>query len=165
MALPRAEVVPGSAWRYLGRWLAVRLAPPQTLTRYSGFPTASFWSITGALAAGIGLGLYLLLHTGAFWRADLAIALSWAVFAGMGVVFLFWPFLLSYYTYLPLARALRSRPVAAVYGALWHMGAHAAVIYAMQGDQLDPVLVVPLVVGGLWGSWLPAAVAADERRL
>lgn len=138
-----------------------RLAPPEALVTGTGFGTASYWSLTGALAAGFTLGLYLLLLSGTLWQADFTLTLGWAIFATFGVVFWFWPFLASYYMYAPLRRfrVLRTRSGAAVYGALWHTGAHCLLVSGLGNDPVSSVLAVPVFVGGLWGSWLPAALA------
>jgi hypothetical protein len=138
-----------------------RFSPPAALIGGTGLGTASYWSLTGALAAGFTLSLYLLLLSGTLWEADFALTLSWAVFAAFGVVFWFWPFLVSYYMYAPLRRLriMRTRAGAAAYGALWHSAAHCLLVSGLGNEPASAVLVVPVFVGGLWGSWLPAALA------
>jgi hypothetical protein len=132
----------------------------------TGFGAASYWSLTGALAAGFTLGLYLLLLSGSLWHADVTLTIGWAIFATFGVVFWFWPFLASYYMYLPLRAipVMRTRPGSALYGAFWHTAAHCLLVRGLDSEPWSTALIVPVVVGGLWGSWLPAAhdpAAAD----
>lgn len=144
------------------RWVHARLAPPRALVTGTGFGTASYWSLTGALAAGFMLGLYLLLASGHLWQADFTLTVGWAIFATFGVVFWFWPFLASYYMYTPFRRlaVFRTRLGAAVYGASWHTAAHCLLISGLGSDPWSSTaLLVPVAVGGLWGSWLVAAHA------
>jgi hypothetical protein len=158
--IPRVELARLSSTRRLGRWIVTRFSPPGALIRSRGFGAASYWSLTGALAAGFTMSLYLLLLSGMLWEADFVLTLGWAVFAVFGVVFWFWPFVVSYYMYVPLGRLriLRTRPGAAAYGALWHTAAHCLLVSKLGSETVSAVLVVPVLVGGLWGSWLPAAV-------
>ena len=156
--IPRAELAHCSYRRRLTRWLAQLLAAPRAMQTGSGFGAASHWSLTGGLAAGFALGFYLLCISGNFWHVDFTLTLGGAIFAGFGVVFWFWPFLASYYMYRLFARWLPGgRLPAALYGALWHASAHCALLEGLSGDALSSSVIVPLVVGALWGSWLPAA--------
>ncbi len=164
MPLPHAALAYPTIRRRIGRWLDQRLSPPSSLITSSGFSSASHWSLTGALAAGFALGLYFLLVSGNIWHADFTLTVGWAIFATFGVVFWFWPFLASFYMYMPLHRLLSGRISAAVYGALWHTAAHCALVDGLGSEAVNTSLLVPLVVGALWGSWLPAAVAPAVRR-
>lgn len=162
MEIPRAELARPSTLRRSIRWLAERLAAPRALDTASGFGAASHWSLTGALAAGFTFGLYFLCVSGNVWNVDFTLTVGWAIFASFGVVFWFWPFLASYYMYQPLSRWLPGRLRAAIYGALWHAAAHCALLEGLSGDGMSDSISVPLVVGALWGSWLPAAHASPS---
>lgn len=162
MSLPNAELARVSLAHRVRRWIYDRLAPPRTLTVSYGFGAASYWSLTGALAAGFTLGLYLLCMSGNLWGADFTLTIGWAIFAAFGVVFWFWPFLGSYYMYAPLRyfSLLRTRMGAAIYGGLWHTTAHCLLIYWLEDNPFTGAMLVPMAVGGLWGSWLPTAFAS-----
>jgi hypothetical protein len=160
MSLPRAELARPSWPRRLVRWLAARLSPPRALGTSEGFAAASYWSLTGALAAGFAVSLFVLWHNDSLWQASLPFTVGWAVVAVLGTIFWFWPFLLSYYMFQPLFRrieSLRRRTGGAMFGALWHAGAHCLLLTHLGADPWNIGLICPLVVGGLWGSWLPTA--------
>ena len=89
---------------------------------------------------------------------------GWAIFATFGVVFWFWPFLASYYMYAPLKAVLSSRPRAALYGAIWHAAAHTVLLNGLGSDPFNNAIIVPILVGTLWGSWLPAATLPASKR-
>ena len=76
MALPRAELARASVARRLARWLGQRLAAPQALRESRGFAAASYWSLTGALAAGVVVSLYLLCQSGTIWQATVRFQIS-----------------------------------------------------------------------------------------
>ena len=163
MSFPRAELAHRSfRWRAID-WIAQRFAPPNALTTSSGFNAASYWSLTGALAAGFVFGLYWLLVSGDLWHVDFTLTAGWAILATFGVIFWFWPFLASYYLYSALSRFLSGRLRAAAYGALWHAAAHCALLDGLGSNEVGSTIYVPLIVGALWGSWLPAAIAPAER--
>ena len=165
MSFPRAELAHPSFSQRARRWIRQRLAPPRALETRSGFNAAAYWSLTAALAAGVALGLYLLLVSGNLARFDFTLAVGGLLFVAFGVVFFFWPFLASYYMYLPLAGLLRGRIAAATFCALWHMAAHCALVDVLGSGSPSSALLAPLVVGALWGSWLPAALAPVEDDL
>ncbi len=133
--------------------------------RYADFAAASVWSLTGSLVAAMSLGFYLLLSTGTLWTADVAVAFGWLVFSTMGAVCLFWPFMLSYYTYQPVRHLCHTRPRGALYGALWHLLVHCAILQAMDRSVMMATMAIPIVIGAIWGSWLPAAHSHNSHRL
>lgn len=161
MALPRAELARASAARRFARWLGQRLAPPQALRESHGFAAASYWSLTGALAAGVVVSLFLLCQSGTIWQATVPFTIGWMVIAVFGAIFWFWPFLGSYYMFLPLYRLglVTTRARGAMYGALWHAAAHYVVLDSLSGEPFTHALMCPILVGALWGSWLPTAAA------
>jgi hypothetical protein len=136
-----------------------RAAPPQFLRETKGFNAAVAWSASGALAAGFAIGLYVLITSHTLWQADLALTVGWAIFALLGVIVLFWPFLLSWLCYFPMSRlrVTQHRAAGAAFGALWHLGAQCAVVNALGGYVSSWMMLVPVIVGGVWGSWLPAS--------
>jgi hypothetical protein len=200
MSLPRVEIA-GARWpRRATRWVVAQLETPGPLARASGFTAAIYWSMSGALGAGLATSLYVMLVSGTLWTADFTLTLGWATFAALGVLVLVWPFLLSYYMFLPMYRtpavpdrasrggvagrpagavasrttgagvagrtadAVASRTAGAVYGAAWHLIAHLLFMSALDASPRASFLAIPVGVGALWGSWLPAT-AADPRRL
>lgn len=113
--------------------------------------------MTGAMAAGFALGVTVLMAKDALMSVNLALSLAWAVFIVLGVPIFILPFLVSFG--LAQLLGLRSRYVGAAYGAGFHVVAHCAVLYGLRLPPLAfPVILAPLLVGGLWGSWLPAAL-------
>ena len=165
MSLPRAELARTSAPRRFARWLGQRLETPQALCESRGFAAASYWSLTGSLGAGFVVSLFLLFQSGTIWQATVPFTVGWAVIAVFGTIFWFWPFLASYYMYLPLHHLLsplRTRTGGAIYGALWHACAHCLFLDNLGGAPLSGTLLCPILVGGLWGSWLPTAVAPPK---
>jgi hypothetical protein len=165
--LPSATLARSSTLRRLYGWLAARVAAPHTIRDNTGFAVASHWSLTGALAAGVAIGMYVLCVSGTLWNASLPLTVGWGIFAIFGVVFWFWPFLVSYQMYLLLARMgiARSRLGAALYGACWHMSAHSLLLIVLDSEPLTYALIAPAAVGALWGSWLPAAIGRPPRVL
>ena len=159
--LPRAEIAPPSLLVRCARWLAIRTAPPRSLVTSTGFGAASNWSLSGAWAAGFTIGMYLLFVNHDLFSLGFAEVVGWLLCATFGMLFWFWPFLASFYMYSPLRRYrwLARRSGAALYGALWHGTAHHLLIEGVGGAQWGASMLVPLVIGGLWGSWLPSAFA------
>lgn len=161
MSLPRAEIADVPWTHRAFSWMVDRASAPAHLREATGFNAAVAWSASGALAAGFGIGLYVLITSNTLWHADLALTVGWAIFALLGVIVLFWPFMLAWLAYFPLSKlpAMRYRATGAVFGALWHVGAHCAVVNGLGGHISPWMMVVPLVVGGIWGSWLPASTS------
>jgi hypothetical protein len=160
--LPRAELARVAWLRRAARWLQQRLDTPPSMLERDGFDAATHWAVTGALAAGFGIGFYVFVVTGELWHADLTRSLGWAVFSLLGVACLYLPFLISLVMYLPLSRHrwFRRRAVAAGYGAAWHLSAHCLLIASVGGNPRSAAVAVPIVIGALWGSWLPGTVAS-----
>jgi hypothetical protein len=96
---------------------------------------------------------------------DISLAIGWFIFAAFGVVFWFWPFLISYYMYEPIRRlpGLAGRAGGLVYGAAWHAVAHMLLVQSLGVDPWSVTLLMPALVGGLWGSWLPAGYRGGPR--
>ena len=161
MTLPHAELAGTSTGRRFARWVHQRLAPPRSLQTSSGFSAASYWSLTGALGAGFAVSIYVLFASGTIWEANVPFTIGSAIVAVFGALFWFWPFLLSYYTFLPLHRfqLVTSRRGAAIYGAVWHCTAHYLFLDHLGAQPITSAFICPLLVGALWGSWLPAADA------
>ena len=164
MTLPRAQLTRPSMRRRLSRWVELRLEAPQTLREAEDFVAASYWSLTGGLAAGMSVSFYALCKSGVIWEASVPFTIGSVIVAIFGVLFWFWPFLASYYMYLPLhfLGVARGRVAAMVYGALWHCGAHYWLLSHFDAPLPWSTFLCPLLVGGLWGSWLPAALAPEE---
>lgn len=161
MSLPRAELLRATTLRRLARWLGQRLEAPSALSESRGFAAASYWSLTGALAAGVVVSVFLLCQSGTIWQASVPFTVGWAVIAVFGAIFWFWPFLASYYMFLPVHRTglVTTRAGGACYGALWHASAHYLLL-SYFGASIDwHALSCPILVGALWGSWLPTAVS------
>lgn len=165
MSLPRAELARASAARRFARWLGQRLEAPRALRESRGFAAASYWSLTGALAAGVVVSLFLLCQSGTIWQASMPFTVGWAIIAVFGAIFWFWPFLGSYYMCLPLHRLglVDTRLSGAIYGALWHASAHYIALDYLGAEPFTHALLCPLLVGGLWGSWLPTAAVPPQR--
>lgn len=159
--LPRAEIASPSLPLRWARWIATRVAPPRSVVDSTGFSAASTWSMSGAWAAGFTIGLYLLFVNNDLFSLGVSELVGWLLCATFGMLFWFWPFLASFYMYSPLRRFrwLARRRGAALYGAMWHTTAHYLLIDSMGGDPCGASMLVPVAVGALWGSWLPAAFA------
>lgn len=117
-----------------------------------------WWSVTGAMMAGFAIAVTLLISFDALMSVNLALSLAWLVFILLGVPVYLLPFLMCF----SLVRHVRltSRYAGAAYGAVFHICAHCGVLYGLRIDPLVfPVILAPLLVGGLLGSWLPAALA------
>ncbi len=155
--LPRASVARPHTIHHAASWIATKLEPPQRMQHGDGFLLPAWWASTGGVTGGIAMALMATLVTDTFWNASAIVVAAWALCVIFAVMVLFWPFLLSFFCYLPLREHLQSRPRAAVYGAAWHLTAHSLVANALGVEILHPMLLIPLVVGGIWGSWLPAA--------
>ena len=159
VSLPRAQIADDSPKRRIARWVVDRAAAPRWMREPNHYSAATSWSASGAAAASLAIGLYALVVSGLIWEADMAATVGWAVFSLLGVIVLFWPFLLSWLSYQPLSRIaiMRNRWVAAAFGAGWHAGAHSAVIASLDGHVSWAMLILPITVGSLWGSWLRAS--------
>jgi hypothetical protein len=115
------------------------------------------WSFSGAFVAGCALTLYAYWRAGALGEIDMGRSLGVVLFASMGTMLLVWPFLVSALLYLAVWRqgAWRGRAAGAMWGAAFHGLAHAIVLQVTVGDGLS-ALGLPVVIGAVWGSWLPA---------
>jgi hypothetical protein len=145
--------------RRLGRRLARRLLTPPPWASRSGR-----WALSGGVAAIVGHLVTLaalLLFTDKLSIADFADFLdspSTILFTGVGTLvlgfFFAGPFMVSSGFYFALVGRRTPRN-----GALWNMGFHCAAhvlfMLCMGGTLYLNQLHVPLVVGLLWGLWLP----------
>jgi hypothetical protein len=140
--------------------VAQRLAPPSFIGDEPGLGAALGWTCSGALAASFSLSLIAAVATGDLAAADPMIGMSWLLFVVLGVGVFFSPFMFSLLTYVPFSRFawFRTRAGGAVYGAVWHGTAHCLIVISLGAPALSPPLAAPLVVGALWGSWLPAVL-------
>lgn len=148
--------IEGSRGERFKAWAVGLLSPPR-FTREPADAAMWWWSMTGAMAAGFGLGVTVLMAKNALTTVNLTLSLAWSVFIVLGIPIFILPFLVSF----AVARLLplRSRWAGAGYGALFHAAAHCAVLYGLRLPPLAfPVICAPIVVGALWGSWLPAAL-------
>jgi len=143
-------------------WLVRLFAPPRGFTNSSPDAAMWYWSATGAMAAGLALGAMVLIYFDALLNVNMAVSLAWAVFLVLGIPVFILPFMISF----SLVRYVQfpSRYVGAAYGAVFHVLAHCGVLYALEVPSLSfPVILAPLLVGSLWGSWLPAALAKPHE--
>jgi hypothetical protein len=163
VSIPQAELARRHAGRRARAWLAARLRPPRWLRAEDGASTGGRWAISGAFAGCLGLTLYIAIHSGSLGEADFAMTLGWTIFAAFGATVLFLPFVACYLLWLLLRRAGGARPPlqtrlgAALFTGGFHLGAHLLVTSQLGGSGVL-LAAVPLLVGALWGSWLPATV-------
>jgi hypothetical protein len=149
--LPTAQIArPGASTR-ASQWLS------QHLLRSRFDHGLASWSFSGAFVAGCALALYAYWRAGALGDVDMGRSLGVVLFASLGTMLLVWPFLVSALLYIAVWRhgAWRSRPAASAWGAVFHTLAHAVTLQLFVGDA-GSGLAIPLVIGALWGSWLPA---------
>ena len=157
MDVPVAEIT-GTRSERAKAWGVGLFAPPKLFVRLHRDEAMWWWSISAAMAAGLALGALVLIANNQLMSVNLALSLAWAVFILLGVPIFIVPFLISY----SLVRYVRleSRYVGAAYGAGFHVLAHCGVLYGLRLPMLSvPIILAPLLVGALWGSWLPASLA------
>jgi len=156
--LPSAQIARPGMVRRGGQWLGHHLLGPRFTSGVAS------WSFSGAFFAGCALTLYACWRAGALGELDMQSSIGVVIFAGLGMVLLVWPFVLSAVLYVAAWRrgAWRSRAAGALWGAGFHATAHAAVMNAFGAPALSGV-IIPIAIGALWGSWLPAVAAVCGR--
>jgi hypothetical protein len=145
---PPLVYIPGSG--AVARWWQRFLEPP-------GWASSLFaWSSSGAFAAGILMVLVYLGQHGGLARMGLLSSLGVTALAIVILIGLFLPFLLSAGLYFLLVRARTPRS-----GALWSAGFHTIahlIVVTFLGFDIGMHVLVPLVIGGVWGLWLPRTI-------
>jgi hypothetical protein len=149
--LPTAQIARPGAARRAAEWLQCHLLA----SRFD--QGLASWSFSGAFAAGCALTLYAYWQAGALGQLDMSSSLGVALFASLGTMVLVWPFLVSALIYLAVWRhdGWRSRFAGALWGAIFHATAHGLALEAFASEPSAGILI-PVAVGGLWGSWLPS---------
>lgn len=124
------------------------------------------WPVSGAVAGSVALTLTLAASSGHLWQTGFLASLGWALAAVFTTPLLFLPFLFSYLVYVLVHRVplLDTRVGAGVFGASWHVAAHSWVLSGLEAPMLHPSSLAPLIIGGLWGSWLPHATGLRFSR-
>jgi hypothetical protein len=159
--LPRAQVashgLAGLARRGVD-WMRHRLLASHFAGGLAG------WAFSGAFTAGCALTLYAYWRAGAIAQIDMGRSLGVVLFASLGTMLLVWPFLISALIYLTVWRhgGWRSRPSAALWGAAFHGLAHMTTLQLAMASP-STGLVIPVALGALWGSWLPAMAIRTAR--
>jgi hypothetical protein len=122
------------------------------------------WSFSGAFVAGCALTLYGYGVAGALGQLDMGRSLGVVLFASLGTMLLVWPFLVSALIYLAAWRhgGWRSRAAGALWGATFHAAAHMGLLQLFVAEPATGI-TIPLVIGALWGSWLPAMAEQTSR--
>jgi hypothetical protein len=165
MAIPGAHIGPRSPARRLLGWLGARLDAP----RYLDGPSSSAWirwTLSGAVAGSVVLALVLLVGSGHLRHVGFWNSLGWALAAMFTVPLLVLPFLFSYLAYAVLHRipGMSCRVGGAAFGAVWHLVAHAWILDGLEIEIWHISSLAPIMVGGLWGSWLPHALGLEFSR-
>ena len=150
MPPPPVASVLGSptSWRVL----LDRLASPPRWAR-----SMFAWSLTGAFAASAGNILGYIARVGALTELRMLSSLGVVAAAAIVSLAIILPFMFSgglYFLFFSRRTALS--------GALWcasfHVVAHLVIVAWFMGQPWHANLEAPVLIGGLWGLWLPPAI-------
>lgn len=160
-APPLAQVTRSRpSWRHL----VVRLAEPPSWAR-----TLFSWALSGAFAAAAGNLFAALARMGALGDIRLLGSIGIGAVAMISAFVLLVPFLVCGGVYLLVFSRRRTARSGAIFGAIFHGLAHLTVVAWFLHQPWHANLEVPLVLGALWGAWLPSvlgreALTGDELR-
>ncbi len=119
------------------------------------------WACSGAFAGAAGNVFATLARAGAL--DDIRLLGSLGIVAGslVAMIGLVIPFLVSGGLYLLLIPR-RTPGAGALWNVLFHGGAHLVVVSWFLGAAWHANLEVPVVIGALWGLWLPRAANPED---
>lgn len=135
-----------------------RLAEPP-----SWASTMFTWSLSGAFAAAAGNMFAAFARMGILGEIRLLGSLGIGAASMISALGLLVPFLACGGAYLVLFTRRRAPLTGAIFGAAFHSLAHLAVVAWFLSQSWHANLEVPLLIGGLWGAWLPSVVGREER--
>lgn len=154
MSAPPLAQVAGArpSWRNA----LARLAEPPSWAR-----TLFAWAISGAFAAAVGNMFAALARMGVLSDIRLLGSIGIGAAAMISAFVLLVPFLVCGGTYLLVFTRRRTPLWGAIWGAAFHGAAHLAVVAWFLHQPWHANLEVPLVLGALWGAWLPAVLGRE----
>jgi len=134
------------------------------------WPAGPLWSVSGTLVAGAAWTLAIqgkdfarIARLGQLTVGSVLSSWMTALVSG-GLMFILPAFLACFAVYRQLREVpyLHSLPGAAFYGSAWHLVAHLLVVTLwvreIHGQSVTGAiyLLLPLLIGLLWGLWLPS---------
>ena len=121
------------------------------------------WAFTATAATGVGYLVFILLSFGTISDMTLMPSIFTAIGIGVASLICCAPVLVVVSVAMQLPQVHRSRLRGALYGVACAVGLHETGLVIITDGASWFLIQAPIVVGTLWGSWLPDVAARQTR--